>query len=94
MHDKLGEELPLSENIGRYEAGNYFVTAAVWRGLMGESFEIGIRRKEDGEFWLLQSNKYNHQSVQEVANAIAHLIGMPEISGEHYSPEWCQEYLT
>lgn len=94
MHGKPDNELPMSENVASFEAGRYFVTAAVWRGLMGESFEIGIRRKEDGEFWLLQSNKYNHQSVQEVANAIAHLIGMPDISGEHYDPEWCQKYLT
>ena len=92
MSDKL------SENIGRYEAGKYFVTAGIWRtsieGRLYDTFEIGIRRKEDGKFWLLQSEKYNHQSVQEVANAIAHLIGMPKVSGEHYTPEWCQEYFT
>lgn len=89
---------PLSENIGRYEAGKYLVTAAIWRtsieGHLFDTHEIGIRRKEDGKFWLLQSDKYNHQSVQEVANAIAHLIGMPDISGEHYTPEWCKEYFT
>lgn len=84
------KEKPLSENVGRYEAGKYFVTAARWQ----DSYEIGIRRKEDGKFWLLQSEKYNFQSVQEVANAIAHLIGMPDISGEHYDPEWCQRYFT
>ena len=84
------KEMSLSENIGKYEAGKYFVTAARWR----DSFEIGIRRKEDGKFWLLQSEKYHFQSVQEVANAIAHLIGMPNISGEHYDPEWCKEYFT
>lgn len=92
MKDKL------SENIGRYEAGKYHVTAAIWRTRIEDNlydtFEIGIRRKEDGQFWLLQSDKYNFQSVQEVANAIAHLIGMSEISGEHYSPEWCQTYFT
>ena len=43
---------------------------------------------------MLRAEKYNYQSVQEVANAIAHLIGMPEISGEHYTPEWCWEYMT
>lgn len=88
----------LSKNIGRYEAGNYLVTAAIWRTGVGDgfcdTFEIGIRRKEDNKFWLLQSDKYNYQSVQEVANAIAHLIGMPDVSGEHYNPEWCQRYLT
>lgn len=88
----------LSENIGRWDAGKYHVTAAIWRTriehTLFDTFEIGIRCKETGKFTLLQSSKWNHQSVQEVANAIAHLIGMPEISGEHYTPEWCQEYLT
>jgi len=92
MNDKL------SENIGKYEAGKYFVTAAIWRTMIEDrlydTFEIGIRRKEDGKFWLLQNSKWNHQSVQEVANAIAHLIGMPDVSGEHYTPEWCQAYFT
>lgn len=90
---------PLTEQIGIYEAGKYYVTAAVWRpmlidGSQPENFEIGIRHKDNGNFWLLQSEKYNRQSVQYVANAIAHLIGMPEISGEHYLPDWCQEYMT
>lgn len=93
-----GKEIQLSENIGCYNAGKYLVTAAIWRSQLEhdvfESYEIGIRRREDGHFWLLQSEKWNHQSVQEVANAIAHLIGMPDISGEHYDPEWCQKYLT
>ena len=88
----------LSENIGRYEAGKYLVTAAIWRTRIGaelfDTFEIGIRAKRTGEFTLLQSSKWTHRSVQEVANAIAHLIGMPDISGEHYSPEWCQEHFT
>lgn len=92
-------EKPLSENIGVYVADKYVVTAAVWRSFAGEgmwcdTYEIGIRRREDGKFWLLQSEKYDHQSVQEVANAIAHLIGMPDISGEQYTPEWCQRYFT
>lgn len=85
---------PLSINIGHYSAGKYHVTAASWESIGGESYEIGIREKETGKFWLLQSEKYNHQSVQEVANAIAHLIGMPDISGEHYTPDWCREYMT
>lgn len=94
MRDK-----PLSENIGTYSAGQYIVTAAIWRpvdhyGEQRDQFEIGIRNTKTGDFLLLQSEKYNHQSVQEVANAIAHLIGMPEISGEHYTPEWCMEYMT
>lgn len=89
----------LSENIGRYEAGKYIVTAAIWRtriqhNLYDDTFEIGIRDKETGEFILLQSSKWNYQSVQEVANAIAHLIGMPDNSGEQYTPEWCREHFT
>lgn len=92
------QEEKLSENIGRWDAGEYHVTAGIWRtrieGTLFDTFEIGIRHLRTGKFTLLQSSKYNHQSVQEVANAIAHLIGMPAISGEHYTPEWCQEYFT
>lgn len=94
----MNDEKPLSEQISAYEAGKYIVTAAIWRPEsehgQRDQFEIGIREKKTGKFLLLQSEKYNHQSVQDVANAIAHLIGMPEISGEHYTPEWCQEFFT
>ena len=84
-----------SKKIGEYEAGKYLITAAAWCNFLGEeTYEIGIREKTTNKFYLLQSEKYNYQSVQEVANAIAHLIGMPEISGEHYTPEWCWEYMT
>ena len=89
-------DLPkLSENIGGYEAGEYFVTAARWTSYFDhtgfDSFEIGIRRKSDAKFWLLQSRKWNRQSVQEMANAIAHLLS---IKTENYDPDWCQEYLA
>lgn len=91
------KEEKLSENIARYDAGKYLVTAAIWRtqidGRLYDTFEIGIREKETGAFKLLQGDNWNHQSVQEVANAIAHLIGMPDISGEHYTPEWCAEHF-
>ena len=91
------EEKPMSENIGTYEANKYIVTAAIWRthlpdGSQTDAYEIGIREKSSGKFWLLQ-NDFDHQSVQEVANAIAHLLGMPEISGEHYTPEWCMRHF-
>lgn len=92
------DEEKLSENIGCWDGGKYWVTAGIWRtrieGTLYDTFEIGIRHKETGEFMLLQSSKWDHQSVQEVANAIGHLIGMPDISGEHYTPEWCREYFT
>jgi hypothetical protein len=91
-------EEKLSENIGRYEAGEYYVTAAIWRtrieGRLYDTYEIGIRHIPTGKFTLLQSEKYNHQSVQEVANAIAHLLSFAPISGEHYTPDWCAEYMT
>lgn len=84
-----------SKNIATYDAGEYIVTAALWVNVLGyDTYEIGIRERGTGKFHLLQSEKYNHQSVQEVANAIAHLIGMPAISGEHYTPEWCERYMT
>lgn len=85
----------LSENIGRYDAGDYLVTAAIWRtriaGQLLDTFEIGIRDKSSGKFWLLQSEKWEHQSVQEVANAIAMLISD---TTQNYTPDWCQEFFT
>lgn len=91
----MREEKPASENIGKYEAGDYFVTAAIWRtmieGSQFDTYEIGIRDLKTGKFWLLQSEKYNHQTVQEVANAIAHLLS---IKTENYQPDWMQEFFT
>lgn len=91
----MSEYEPKSENIGIYEGGEYLVTAASWSsfvgGHYGTSYEIGIRHKETGQFWLLQSEKYNHQSVQEVANSIGHLLA---IKTENYHPEWFKEYMT
>lgn len=92
--EEMIAEKPMSENIETYECGDYILTAAIWRspseiGLL-ESFEIGIRNKKSGQFRLLQNRHFNHQSVQEVANAIAHLLGD---SGEFYEPEWCIEWF-
>ncbi len=90
-YSKLGaEDKPLSENIGRYDGGKYLVTAAIWRTEAGryDTFEIGIRNIKTGEFTLLQSDKYRHQSVQEVADAIATLLA------RDYTPEWCKEFLS
>ena len=85
----------MSENIGRYKAGNYLVTAAIWRPHLAyangqvDTYEIGIREKTTGKFWLFQSD-LNHQTVQEVASAIALLLGSMT---ENYSPEWCMEHF-
>ncbi len=85
----------LSENIGYWDGGKYHVTAGIWRVQIEhqqyDTFEIGIRGKDTGKFTLLQSSKWNHQSVQEVANAVAKLLSCPT---EPYTPEWCQEYFT
>lgn len=85
--------IPSSENIGRWNGGAYLITAVKWCSpITGESFEIGIRSKAmNGNFVLLQSHKYNHQSVQEVSNAIAMLL---QDETQCYTPEWCKEYLT
>lgn len=84
---------PLSENIGIYEAGEYIVTAAIWRtniqGNLYDTYEIGMREKSTGKFTLLQSD-FNHQTVQEVANAIASLLADKT---QCYTPEWCQEHF-
>jgi hypothetical protein len=89
----LNEEVKLSENIGRYEAGEWWVTAGIWRpmgGGFGDSYEIGIRHKASGKFYLLQNRGFNHQSVQDVANAIAMLICD---NTQNYEPEWCIEWF-
>lgn len=87
------EEKPLSENIGIYEAGEYILTSAIWRtknevGFF-ESYEIGIRHKKTGEFKLFQGD-FDYQTVQDVANAMAHLLSIPT---ECYTPEWCMEHF-
>lgn len=90
------DDYPISKNVGRYEAGEYLITAASWETFGGyPSYELGIRHKKDGTFLLVQSEKYNHQSVQEVANAMAHLLQMskPPMT-EQYTPEWLREYFT
>lgn len=84
----------LSENIGYWDGGQYHITAAIWRTRIEhelfDTFEIGIRCKETGGFTLLQSSKWNHQSVQEMANVVAKILSCPT---EPYTPKWCQEYL-
>ena len=81
----------MSERIQKYDAGEYVLTAAIWRNVCGGTqYEIGIRRKSDGQFWLCQSHRWNHQSVQEVANAMAMLLGDQT---QNYSPEWMLEYF-
>lgn len=91
----VGKEKPLSEKISEYDGGEYLLTAAIWRTMVGhevfDTFEIGIRRKKDGEFWLLQSRKWNHQSVQEMANAMAMLLADDM---QNYDPDWCREYMA
>lgn len=83
------EEVPSSKTINSYEAGDYYVTAASWTNFHGKSYEIGIRQKEDGKFWLCQG-EWNHQSVQDVANAMAILLSDKT---QCYSPEWCQDHF-
>lgn len=87
----MKEKIPLSENINFYEAGEYLVSAAVWRSpiLGNESYEIGIRYKKTGGFTLLQGD-FNIQTVQEVANAIAMLLGDET---QCYDPQWCKEHF-
>jgi hypothetical protein len=80
---------PISLTIAEYTSGDYYVTAASWQNIYGTSYEIGIRTKSDGKFIILQSD-WNHQTVQEVANAIAHI----QDAGESNTPEWCKEHFT
>lgn len=79
-----------SERISAYEAGDYFITAASWICILGgKTYEIGIRRKKDGKFWLCTGD-WNHQTVQDVANAMAMLLSDKT---QCYEPEWCQEHF-
>lgn len=81
-----------SKLIERYEGGKYLLTAASWKNILGGiQYEIGIREKSTGKFWLCSSNKWEHQSVQEVANAMAMLLSDDT---QNYGPEWCQEFFT
>lgn len=84
------EQLPLSKKVGEWEGGDYLITAAEWNSpVTGRSYEIGIRHKGmTGAFHLLRGD-WDHQRVQEVANAIGHVLD----AGEFYTPEWCQEHF-
>lgn len=80
-----------SELIIKYDGGDYVLTAASWRNVFGVvQYEIGIRRKTDGKFWLCASLEWNYQTVQEVANAMAMLLGDKT---QCYTPEWCKEHF-
>lgn len=86
------KDKPLSENIQFYEAGKYVVSAGIWRPIAilgGESYEIGIREKKTGKFYLLQGD-FNFQTVQECSNAIAMLLAD---ESQCYTPEWCLEHF-
>jgi len=88
------------EHIGTFDGGKYLVRA--WTVvspfsafvIFPKHYSITIEEKGSQPKWEIRSNKYNHQSVQEMANAIAHLLSFSNLSGEHYSPEWCQEYFS
>lgn len=90
MSNKLSN--PMSEKIGEYDGGEYFITAATWYPIagFGPQYEIGIRHRVSGEFKLLQNRHFNHQSVQEVANVIAMLLGDKT---QCYTPRWCVEWF-
>lgn len=82
----------LSEKLNEYTCRDFWVTAAIWRtpiqNHLFDTYEIGIRSKSNDTFWLLQSSKYNHQSVQEMAEIVC-------LALDHgYDPEWLREYLT
>lgn len=88
----MSENKKLSEKISEYEGGDYFITAGIWRPVagFGDQYEIGIRQKVTGKFYLLQNSYFNFQSVQDVANAIAMLLSDKT---QNYEPEWCIEWF-
>jgi hypothetical protein len=80
----IGE--PTSRNIACLDAKDYWVTCCEWdSGLgYGKSFEIGIRRKSDGEFWLMQSD-WREDTVVKVGGAVVILLN------NHYTPHEIKE---
>ena len=82
-----------SEKLNEYTCKDYYVTAARWSvpsfGDDIDTYEIGIRSKAmNGDFTLLQSTKFNHQSVQEMAEIVC-------LALDHgYSPKWCSEMFS
>lgn len=90
----MNKEKPLSERISEYDAGDYFLTAAIWRPIsyeFGDFHEIGIRHVATGKFWLLQNRYFDYQSVQDVAAAIATLLSDKT---QCFTPEWCIEWFS
>lgn len=64
---------PHSKPVGRREARDYWVTAAGWAPdgpECGYSYEIGIRRKSDGAFWLIQGRWRSEALIRTVAEAV------------------------
>lgn len=47
---------PKSVQVGRDEADAFWLTAASWDTGYGPSYEIGIRDKGSGDFWLVQAD--------------------------------------
>ncbi len=67
------DELPRSRNIGQWEAKDYWVTAGSWDTGYGNSYEIGIRRKNSGVFDLIQSG-WNETTVKIAARAVVLML--------------------
>lgn len=45
-----------SKNVGKIETPEYWITIGEWGSpITGVSYEVGCRRKSDGEFWLVAS---------------------------------------
>lgn len=66
-------EYPRSVNVGRSESKEYWITAASWDTGYGPSFEIGIRRKDDRDFTLIQAG-WDEETVKMAMNAVAILL--------------------
>lgn len=82
--DPARNDGPKSTNLGCAEADNYWLTAASWDTGYGPSYEIGIRRKSDGVFWLVQA-AWGPMTVHKAMNAIKMMLN------DGYTPAACQE---
>lgn len=89
MIESKENQEPKSENIGIYDGGEWIITAASWTSVGWTSYEIGIRHKKTGKFYMIQNN-FDYIEVQNVANAIAHLLCLET---ENYSPEWAKSWF-
>jgi hypothetical protein len=67
-------DFPKSENVGRWEAKDFWVTAGSWDTGYGPSYEIGIRRKSKFDSFILIQANWDKRTVNLAGEAIRMLL--------------------